>query len=116
MSQAQILVVDDDKNIVRILRGYLEEAGFAVVVAYDGATTIHTLRREPPDLLLLDIMLPGQDGWAITRFVRATPAIAHLPIMLVTARVDETDRVVGLELGADDYIVKPFYPRAAILN
>lgn len=114
MSQAQILVVDDDKNIVRILRGYLEEAGFAVAVAYDGATAIHTLRREPPDLLLLDIMLPGQDGWAITRFVRATPAIAHLPIMLVTARVDETDRVVGLELGADDYIVKPFYPREVV--
>jgi len=114
MSQAQILVVDDDKNIVRILRGYLEDAGFTVAVTYDGATAIHALRREPPDLLLLDIMLPGQDGWAITRFVRATPAIATLPIMLVTARVDETDRVVGLELGADDYIVKPFYPREVV--
>lgn len=91
MSKAHILVVDDDKDIVRILRGYLEDAGFGVAVAYDGATAIHTLRREPPDLLLLDIMLPGQDGWTIIRFVRATPAIATLPIMLVTARVDEND-------------------------
>lgn len=114
MHKQKILIVDDDKQIVRILRGYLEDAGFAVMTAYNGADALHTLRREQPTVLLLDIMLPDQDGWEITRFVRGTPTMAALPIIMITARVDETDRIVGLELGADDYIVKPFYPREVV--
>ena len=114
MKKQQILVVDDDRSIVRILRGYLEDAGFEVVVAYDGESALHALRYNQPDILLLDIMLPDRDGWEITRFVRSQPSLAATPIIMITARVDETDRVVGLELGADDYITKPFYPREVV--
>ena len=109
-----VLVVDDDKDIVRILRGYLEDANYKIFTAYDGDSAIHFLRSEKPDLLLLDIMLPDRDGWEITRFVRNDPSLANLPIIMITARVDETDRIIGLELGADDYIPKPFYPREVV--
>ena len=107
----RILVVDDDREIVRVVRAYLEQAGFQVLVAYEGASALHAIRTERPDLIVLDIMLPDQDGWEITRTVRADPRLAALPIILLTARVDDTDKIVGLELGADDYITKPFNPR-----
>ncbi len=99
---------------MRLIRAYLEQAGFAVLTAYDGETAIHMLRREQPDLLLLDLMLPGRDGWDITRLVRGDPALAHTPIIMLTARVDDTDKIVGLELGADDYVTKPYNPREVV--
>ena len=110
----RILVVDDDKQIVRLVRAYLEQAGYAVLTAYDGATALRLIRAERPDLVVLDLMLPDRDGWEITRIVRADPQLAGLPIIMLTARVEDTDKIVGLELGADDYVTKPFNPREVL--
>jgi two-component system alkaline phosphatase synthesis response regulator PhoP len=110
----RILVVDDDKQIVRLVSSYLEEAGFAVLTAYDGETAIHTVRREHPDLIVLDVMLPGHDGMEITRWLRADPHVAGIPILMLTARVEDVDKIVGLEIGADDYLTKPFNPREVL--
>ncbi|MEM7028446.1 MAG: response regulator transcription factor [Chloroflexota bacterium] len=110
----KILVVDDDRSIVKIVRGYLEQAGFTVLMAHDGETALHILRRDKPDLLVLDIMLPDRDGWDITRIVRSDTALMDMPIIMLTARVDDTDKIVGLELGADDYITKPFNAREVV--
>lgn len=107
----RILVVDDDPEIVRLLRAYLEQAGYHALVAYDGETALHILRRERPDLMILDLMLPGRDGWDVTRIVRADSALANTPIIMLTARVEDFEKIVGLELGADDYVSKPFNPR-----
>jgi two-component system alkaline phosphatase synthesis response regulator PhoP len=114
MSNQRILIVDDDREVVRLMKAYLEQAGFEVLVAYDGETAIHALRREKPDLLLLDLMLPDRDGYDITRFVRSQPGLAHIPIIMLTARVDDTDKIVGLEMGADDYVTKPYNPREVV--
>ncbi|MBK7897448.1 MAG: response regulator transcription factor [Anaerolineaceae bacterium] len=114
MLKQQILVVDDDKEIARLLRGYLEKAGFGVLVAHDGGTAVHTLRRDKPDLLLLDLMLPDMDGYDITRLVRNDAALAPMPIIMITARVEDSDKIVGLELGADDYVTKPFNPAEVV--
>ena len=114
MSGQRILVVDDDKEVVRLMRAYLEQAGFVVLVAYEGETAVHTLRREKPDLMLLDLMLPGMDGLAITRLVRSDPTLAYLPIIMLTAQVEDTDKIVGLEMGADDYVTKPYNPREVV--
>ena len=111
---AKILVVDDDHNIVRLIRGYLEQAGYEVQIAYDGTTALEILRRERPDLLVLDLMLPDKDGWDITRFVRGDSQLKATPIIMLTARIDDTDKIVGLELGADDYMTKPFNPRELV--
>ncbi len=114
MIDKRILVVDDDKEIVRLVRAYLEQAGFVVLTAFDGETALHTIRREKPDLVVLDLMLPDRDGWDITRVVRSDTAIAATPIIMLTARVEDTDKIIGLELGADDYIAKPFNPREVV--
>ncbi|MEZ4678166.1 MAG: response regulator transcription factor [Caldilineaceae bacterium] len=113
-STPRILVVDDDHEIVRVMRAYLEQANFQVFTAYDGASALHTIRHDHPDLLLLDLMLPDRDGWDITREVRADQHLANLPIIMLTARVEDTDKIIGLELGADDYIAKPFNPREVV--
>lgn len=110
----RILVVDDDKKIVRLVQSYLEQSGYQVLVAYDGETALHVIRRERPDLVVLDLMLPGRDGMEITRIVRSDQSIAGLPVIMLTARVEDTDKIVGLELGADDYISKPFNPREVV--
>jgi two-component system alkaline phosphatase synthesis response regulator PhoP len=110
----RILVVDDDKEIVRLLRAYLEQAGYQALVAYDGETALHILRRECPDLVLLDLMLPDRDGWDVTRVVRGDPGLASTPVIMLTARVEDHDKIVGLELGADDYVAKPFNPREVV--
>lgn len=110
----RILVVDDDPEIVRLLRAYLEQAGFEVLVAYDGESALHLLRRERPDIVLLDLMLPDRDGWELTRIVRADPGLESVPIVLLTARVQDHDKILGLELGADDYVTKPFNPREVL--
>ncbi len=107
----RILVVDDDKQIVRVLKAYLEREGFRVLTAYDGETALHIIRSEKPDLVVLDLMLPKRDGWDITRVVRSDPSLSAIPIIMLTARVEDTDKIVGLELGADDYVTKPFNPR-----
>jgi two-component system alkaline phosphatase synthesis response regulator PhoP len=110
----RILVVDDDKQIVRLVQSYLEQAGYAVLTAYDGATALRSIRTERPDLVVLDLMLPDQDGWTVTRAVRGDANQADLPIIMLTARVEDTDKIVGLEIGADDYIAKPFNPRELV--
>lgn len=114
MSKQKILVVDDDAAVVRLIRSYLEQAGYEVLTAYTGETALHTIRRDRPDLVLLDLMLPDKDGWDITRIVRNDPTLATLPILMLTARVTDTDKIVGLELGADDYITKPYNPREVV--
>ena len=113
-SNQLILVVDDDAKIVRLVRSYLEQAGFAVATAGDGDTALHAIRSQRPDLVVLDIMLPGPDGLSITRTVRGDPTLAATPILLLTARVEDIDRILGLEMGADDYVTKPFNPREIV--
>ena len=110
----RILVVDDDRQIARLVRQYLEQAGYAVLVAYDGETAVHTLRCEEIDLLVLDLGLPDKDGWDITRLVRADARLSTLPIIMLTARIDDSDKIIGLELGAVDYIPKPFIAREVV--
>lgn len=110
----RILLVDDDKEVVRLMRAYLEQAGYEVLVAYDGETALFTMRQERPDLLLLDLMLPGKDGWEITRLIRADRQLAATPIIMLTARIEDTDKIVGLEIGADDYVTKPYNPREVV--
>lgn len=114
MLKQRILVVDDDRDVVRLIRAYLERAGYEVLVAYDGETALHILRRDRPDLLLLDLMLPDRDGLDITRLVRQDPNLSPTPIIMLTARVDDTDKIVGLEMGADDYVTKPYNPREVV--
>lgn len=110
----RILVVDDDKQIVRLVQSYLERAGYQVLTAYNGETALHTIRRERPDLVVLDLMLPDRDGWEITRLIRSDEHLAGLPLIMLTARIEDTDKIVGLELGADDYIAKPFNPSEVV--
>src|SRR5512135_393571 len=110
----RILVVDDDKEIVRSISAYLEKAGYTVWIAYEGETALHIIRSDRPDLVVLDLMLPDRDGWSITRIVRGDPSLAATPIVMLTARVEGEDRVMGLDLGADDYIPKPFNPHEVV--
>jgi len=107
----RILVVDDEVQIVRVLRGYLEQAGYSVLTAYDGREALRIARQDKPDLVILDLMLPGLDGLDVCRVLRQD---SNTPIIMLTARVEETDRLVGLELGADDYVTKPFSPREVV--
>ncbi|MBE2271139.1 MAG: response regulator transcription factor [Anaerolinea sp.] len=111
---ATILVVDDDRSIVRLVASYLEQAQFKVQTAFDGSTALHILHNEPIDLLVLDLMLPDQNGWEITRQLRANRRLNNLPIIMLTARATDTDKILGLELGADDYITKPFNPHEVV--
>ena len=110
----RVLVVDDDKEIVRLVKSYLEQAGYLVLTAYDGETALHTMRHDRPDLAVLDLMMPGRDGWDLTRVVRGDQSLTDMPIIMLTARVEDTDKILGLELGADDYITKPFNPREVV--
>lgn len=107
----KILIVDDEPEIVRVLGGYLEQAGYNVITAFSGPEAVRRARQENPALIILDLMLPGMDGIDVCRTLRKT---SDVPIIMVTARVDEADRVLGLELGADDYVTKPFSPREVV--
>ena len=109
-----ILVVDDDANIVRLVRSYLEQAGFRVETAADGKSALQAVRTLRPDLVVLDLMLPWMDGLSVTQAVRMDPSLAATPILMLTARVDDVDRIIGLEMGADDYVTKPFNPREVL--
>lgn len=110
----RILVVDDDKQIVRLVSSYLEQAGYIVLTAYDGEDAMRIIRHERPDLIVLDLMLPKRDGYEITKWLRADPSLAATPILMLTARVEDSDKILGLELGADDYLTKPFNPREVV--
>jgi DNA-binding response OmpR family regulator len=108
---ATILVVDDEPHIVRLVRDYLEHSGFSVLTAADGPTALRTARTANPDLVVLDLGLPGLDGLDVTRALRRD---GEVPIIMLTARAEESDKLVGLELGADDYLSKPFSPKELV--
>ncbi|HLC02241.1 MAG TPA: response regulator transcription factor [Anaerolineales bacterium] len=107
----KILVVEDELDIVKLVRAYLEKAGYAVVTATDGQEALAVFRHERPNLVILDLNLPGMDGLDVCRALRRQ---SDVPIIMLTARLEETDRLIGLEMGADDYIVKPFSPREVV--
>jgi two-component system alkaline phosphatase synthesis response regulator PhoP len=107
----KILVVDDEAKIVKVLKAYLEQSGFQVVTAAGGKIALAIFMREKPDFMILDLNLPGMDGLDVCRTVRRQSSI---PILMLTARVEEADKLIGLELGADDYVVKPFSPREVV--
>lgn len=107
---ARILIADDDAQIVRLVRSYLEQAGYGVLTAADGDQALHIIRRDRPDLVVLDVMMPGHDGFELTRLLRADESLATIPILMLTARVEDADKLSGLNNGADDYLTKPFNP------
>ncbi len=109
-----VLIVDDEKDLVDLVRYHLEKEGFQCLQASDGLTALRLAQEQRPDLLVLDLMLPGLDGLEICRQLRRDPMTASLPIIMLTAKAAEVDRVVGLEIGADDYLVKPFSPRELV--
>lgn len=111
MSNEKILVVDDEENIVDLVRLYLEQDGFRVVSASDGATALEMIKQDEPALVVLDIMLPEVDGFEVCRQTRAN---SDVPIVMLTARDEDIDKIVGLEIGADDYLTKPFNPRELV--
>ncbi len=110
----RILIIEDDKDIVELVRYNLEKERFQVAWASDGLSGLAQVRKSPPDLLLLDLMLPKLPGLEVCREIRRDPSLNRLPILMLTARGEEADRVVGLELGADDYVTKPFSPRELV--
>jgi phosphate regulon transcriptional regulator PhoB len=110
----KILIVEDEPDVARLLRYNLEREGFRITTIADGSLTMAEMRRDPADLVILDLMLPGMDGLEICRQLRRHEKYANVPILILTARGDEADRVVGLELGADDYVTKPFSMRELI--
>jgi two-component system, OmpR family, response regulator BaeR len=107
----RVLIIEDEDRIREILRDYLEKAGFNVKCLSSGEKAVETFRKSPADIILLDIMLPGKDGLDICKEIRS---FSRVPVIMITARVEEVDRVLGLELGADDYICKPFSPREVV--
>jgi two-component system alkaline phosphatase synthesis response regulator PhoP len=110
----RILVIEDDKDIVELVRYNLEKEGFQVSACADGSTGLAQVRKSPPDLLILDLMLPKLPGLEICKEIRKDVSLNRLPILILTAKGEEADRVVGLELGADDYVTKPFSPRELV--
>ncbi|PIW65481.1 MAG: DNA-binding response regulator [Candidatus Omnitrophica bacterium CG12_big_fil_rev_8_21_14_0_65_45_16] len=114
MAKEKVLIVEDEKNIVELVKFNLEEAGFTPLVATKGDEGLEMARQKKIDMILLDLMLPGIGGLEICKILRSDPKTRHIPIIMLTARGAESDRVIGLELGADDYIAKPFSPRELI--
>ena len=111
MSPKSVLIVDDDVKLVELLAVYFQKDGFIVHSAYDGFGALQSVREKHPDILVLDVMLPGMNGWDICRLLRKDSGI---PILMLTARDEESDRLVGLEIGADDYVTKPFSPKEVV--
>ncbi len=114
MNKPTILVVDDERDIRNLVSYHLARNGFNVVTATSGEQALEAVREAVPDLVVLDLMLPGMDGLDVCRLLRRDPRTGHVPVVMLTARDDETDVVTGLELGADDYVVKPFSPRVLV--
>ncbi len=113
---ARILIIEDEPDILELAAFNLQQAGFAVERAADGETGLRQAAADPPDLVVLDLMLPGIDGFEVCRLLKQDEATRRIPVLMLTARAEEVDRIVGLELGADDYVVKPFSPRELILR
>jgi DNA-binding response OmpR family regulator len=111
MAQYSVLIVDDDAKLVQLLKIYFEKEGFITYTAGDGLDAIIAVRERKPDILVLDLMLPGVDGWEVCRRIRRD---SDVPILMLTARDEESDRLVGLEIGADDYVTKPFSPKEVV--
>lgn len=111
MAQYAVLIVDDDIKIAKLLKAYFEKDGFITYLAHDGHQALQQRREHRPDIVVLDLMLPGLDGWEVCRSIRKEDDV---PIIMLTAREEETDRLIGLEIGADDYVVKPFSPREVV--
>ncbi len=116
MTHSTILVVEDDHDILELIRFAMEGAGFHVLTDPDGGTVLDLAKERCPGLILLDLMLPHRDGLELCRELKSDVATKHIPVIMVTARGEEVDRIVGLELGADDYVVKPFSPRELVLR
>lgn len=116
MNDKTILIIEDDADIATLVDWHLKAEGFSTVVRHDGTAGLETAMAERPDLILLDLMLPGIDGLSICKTLKKNRETEHIPIIMLTARGEEIDRIVGFELGADDYMVKPFSPRELILR
>jgi len=116
MTRERILLIEDEPDIAEVLQYNLEKEGFAVETARRGDSGLEAIRRDAPDLVVLDLMLPGMDGLELTRLLKRDGGTSRVPIVMLTARGEEVDRIVGLELGADDYISKPFSPREVVLR
>ena len=107
---AKVLLVEDDLPTVELIKFALQSEGFEVVAVYDGITALRTVEKEKPDLILLDVMIPGVDGFEVCQLIKHNIKLMHIPVLMVTAKVRKEDRALGLEKGADDYITKPFDP------
>src|SRR3989338_8913721 len=116
MAQPKILLVEDDKNISKLVKYNLEKADLECALAFSGEEALSILEKTPADLVILDLMLPQIDGLEVCRLLRRNPRLKHLPVVMLTAKGEEVDRIVGLELGADDYVAKPFSPRELVLR
>ena len=116
MHQSKILVVEDDHDIAQLLAITMKKAGYEVAVTENGYEALNSIRRHPPDLVILDLMIPGIDGFEVCKEMKRDPKTAAVSVLIVTARGEEIDRIIGLELGADDYVVKPFSPRELLLR
>ena len=114
MAQPKILVVDDEPHIVEAIRYNVERAGFRTLIAANGKRALELAQRELPDLITLDVMLPDLDGWEICRLLRQDRRTARIPVIMLTVKADEADTIIGLELGADDYVTKPFSPKELV--
>jgi phosphate regulon transcriptional regulator PhoB len=116
MAQPRVLVVEDEEDILDLVEYNLQQAGYKVLRATDGVTGLELVQNERPDLVVLDLMLPGMDGKEVCRRIRQAEASRKLPVIMLTAKVEEMDRIIGFEIGADDYITKPFSPRELVLR
>jgi two-component system phosphate regulon response regulator PhoB len=116
MSKETILVIEDENDIADLIAHHMEGAGFHVTVAHSATTAMRVMQKHPPDLIVLDLMLPDMDGAELCKTLKRKEATRHIPIVMVTAKGEEVDRIVGLELGADDYVVKPFSTRELTLR
>jgi two-component system phosphate regulon response regulator PhoB len=114
MKKGTILVIDDEKDLIELVRYNLEKEGFDVIAATDGQAGLEVVKKHRPDLVILDLMMPGVDGLQVCQRLRTDPRAGRIPVIMLTAKATEADRIVGLELGADDYITKPFSPREVI--
>ncbi|MFP4472658.1 MAG: response regulator transcription factor [Candidatus Omnitrophota bacterium] len=115
-TKESILIVEDDKHIAKLIRYNLEKEGYDCSLVITGEDALETLETAPIDLIVLDVMLPKMDGFEVCKRIRQDKSVSHIPIIMLTARGEEVDRIVGLELGADDYMIKPFSPRELILR
>ena len=116
MSIESILVVEDEEDIVQLIEYHLKQSGFSVIRAPDGPSGLELARKKRPGLVILDLMLPGMDGKDVCRVLKSNPLTQSIPILMLTAKAEEVDRVIGFELGADDYVTKPFSPRELVLR